>query len=190
MLGSAAAVAGVGVGVAAAKLPETDSDTSTVEGSFTVVDRRGRQRFLLDTKKAPIILGDRTIPAEARGGPDGSYFIFNDENGTEKGGIVATSTGALVSLDYPTGDAIHLQTEWGGRLNGAALIMNHMGDLQQPIEQAKNPTGVQLFTDTGQGACLTLNDPQGRPRIMLQVAMDGTPSIKMLDEQGAVVKQL
>lgn len=58
--GTAAAVAGAGVGVAAGKMTEADADTSTVTGPFTVVDRRGKQRFLLATRKPPIILGGKT----------------------------------------------------------------------------------------------------------------------------------
>ncbi|BDT90445.1 hypothetical protein IFM12275_04210 [Nocardia sputorum] len=50
--------------------------------------------------------------------------------------------------------------------------------------------GLRLFADSENGTGLTLCDPQGRPRIRLRVAMDGTPSIAILDEQGAVVKQL
>ncbi|MFI6172194.1 hypothetical protein ACIBCN_35825 [Nocardia sp. NPDC051052] len=184
-------MAGVGVGVAAGRITETGADTSTVEGSFTVVDRRGKQRFLLATRKPPIILGGKTYPAQTRGGPDDvTALVFNDENGDEKGGIVASSDGALVSLDYPNGDAIHLQTSWQDKVGGAALTMTHIGDPATPIDDAKHPLGVQLFADTENGTGLTLCDPQGRPRIQLRVAMDGTPSIAILDEKGAVVRQL
>ncbi|MEV6560279.1 hypothetical protein AB0M22_31485 [Nocardia sp. NPDC051756] len=190
IVGSAAAVAGIGIGVAGAKVTESDSDTSTVSGSFTVVDRRGKQRFRLGTEKPPIILGGKTYPAAERGGPDGSYLIFNDENGDEKGGIIAASSGALVSLDYPNGDAIHLQTMWQDKMGGAALTMTHIGDPTTPLDEAKHPPGVQLYADTENGTGLNLCDTQGLPRIQLRVAMDGTPSIAILDENGVVVKQL
>ncbi|MFB8277680.1 hypothetical protein [Nocardia colli] len=190
IVGSAAAVAGIGIGVGAAKVTEADPDTSTVAGPFTVVDRRGKQRFRLDPEKSPIILGGKTYPAAERSGPDGSYLTFNDENGDEKGGIIAASSGALVSLDYPNGDAIHLQTKWEDKMGGAALTMTHIGDPTTPLDDAKHPLGVQLSVDNDSGTALTLCDPQGRPRIQLRVAMDGTPSIAMLDENGVVVKQL
>ncbi|MFI6996771.1 hypothetical protein [Nocardia sp. NPDC050175] len=191
IVGTASAVAGVGIGVAAGRIAEADADTSTVDGPFTVVDRRGKQRFLLATRKPPIILGGKTYPEETRGGPDdGTYLIFNDDNGDEKGGIVASSDGALVSLDYPNGDAIHLQARWQDKAGGAALTMTHIGDPAAPIEEAKHPLGVRLYADTENGTGLTLCDPEGRPRIQLRVAMDGTPSIAILDEHGAVVKQL
>ncbi|MGY1900581.1 hypothetical protein [Nocardia gipuzkoensis] len=183
-------MAGAGIGVAAVEISEADADESIAEGAFKIVDRRGQQRFLFDTRKPPIILGGKTYPPETRQGPDASYLIFNDENGNEKGGIIAAGDGALVSLDYPTGDAIHLQTRWEGKAGGAALVMRHMGDPTTPIEEAVHPLGLRLFVDTENGTGLTLCDQEGRPRIQLRVATDGTPSIAILDEQGAVLKQL
>jgi hypothetical protein len=191
LITGAVAAMGVGAGVAAAKITDEEDDSSASEGSFTVVDRRGKQRFLLGTSKPPIIFGGKTYPAGERQGPESaSYLIFNDENGDEKGGIIAATDGALVSLDYPNGDGIHLQTQWRDKTGGAGLVMKHMGDPDTPLEQAKHPTGVVLAADTENGAALTLCDPQGRPRIELRVSMDGAPSIAMLDEQGTVIKQL
>lgn len=37
---------------------------------------------------------------------------------------------------------------------------------------------------------LGLNDSEGRPRIRMQVAPDGTPSLQMLDDKGKVIGQL
>jgi hypothetical protein len=37
---------------------------------------------------------------------------------------------------------------------------------------------------------LGLNDSEGRPRIRMQVAPDGTPSLQMLDEKGKVIGQV
>ncbi|MGY2116257.1 hypothetical protein ACW9HR_20320 [Nocardia gipuzkoensis] len=190
VMGSAAAVAGVGIGVAAAKTVDVDAAASTAEGSFTVVDNRGKQRFLLATTKPPIILGARTYPAQMRQGPEASYLLFNDENGDEKGGIAASSVGAQISLDYPNGDAIHLGANWEGEPAGAALTMKHIGDPSTPIEEANHAMGLRLFADNENGTGLTLCDPQGRPRIQLRVAMDGTPSIAILDEQGVIVRRL
>ncbi|WP_338758954.1 hypothetical protein V7968_28930 [Nocardia vulneris] len=187
--GAAAAVTGIGIGVGATKI--VDSKEDSTEGPFTIVDRRGQQRFRLDTSKAPVVMGGRTYPASGRGGPDeGSYLVFNDENGDEKGGIVAHSGGTLIALDYPNGDAIHLQTRTEGDRGRASFSLNRMGDPQKPIEEAEHPVGVKLFADTEEGAGLTLHDAQGRPRIRLHVAADGTPSIAVLDENGNIVKQL
>ncbi|MFI9637518.1 hypothetical protein ACIHAX_32990 [Nocardia sp. NPDC051929] len=188
VIGSAVAAAGVGIGAAAAKVGDTDDVTA--EDSFTVVDNRGKQRFLLATAKPPIILGGKTYPPQMRQGPDATYLLFNDENGDEKGGITASSVGAQIALDYPNGDAIHLGANWEDAPAGAALTMKHIGDPNTPLEEATHAMGLRLFADTENGTGLTLCDPQGRPRIQLRVAMDGTPSIAILDEQGAIVKQL
>jgi hypothetical protein len=183
--GSAAAVAGAAIAAVAGAEPAAAAEQ--VRGSFKVVDKRGRQRFLADTKKPPAIIGGKEYP---RQGPENSsYLVFNDENGDEKGGIIADSHGALVSLDYATGDAIHLQTGWEDKAGGAFLTMNHMPDPASGIGVRHYP-GIQLFTHTSVGSALQLHDPQGRPRIRLNVAMDGTPSIAFLDEQGKVVKEL
>ncbi|WP_280382567.1 hypothetical protein [Nocardia wallacei] len=190
IVGSTAAVAGLGIGVAAAKIGDTDDPAPTTEGSFTVVDNRGKQRFLLATAKPPIILGGKTYPAQTRQGPEASYLLFNDENGNEKGGIVASGSGAQISFDYPNGDAIHLGANWEGEPAGAALTMKNMGDPNTSPEEANHPMGVRLFADTRNGTGLTLCDPQGRPRISLRVAPDGTPSIAILDEHGAIIRQL
>ncbi len=190
VVGSAAAITGAGAGFAAGRFTGADPDISAATGSFKIVDNRGKQRFLFESRKPPIILGGKTYPAEQRSGPDASYILFNDENGDEKGGIVAASDGTLISLDYPNGDAIHLHTRWHDRSGAASLLINHFGDPTTPPEQAKHPMGLLLYADSENGTGLTLCDPQGRPRIRLRVAMDGTPSIAFLDEQGAVVNEL
>ncbi|MGW3282590.1 hypothetical protein [Nocardia rhamnosiphila] len=192
VVGSALAAAGLGLGagVAVGKSSGQDGDTAAAEGSFTVVDRRGRQRLLLETTKPPIVLGGRTYPAHERQGPDATYLIFNDEKGDEKGGIIASSEGAQLSLDYPNGDAVHLRAQWEGKVGGAVLAMRQLGDPDAPVEEARHPNGVLLSTHTEQGTSLMLCDPVGRPRIRLQVAADGTPSIAILDEQGSIVREL
>ncbi|NQE93657.1 hypothetical protein [Nocardia terpenica] len=162
-----------------------------MESSFKVVDRRGKQRFLFETRKPPVILGGKTYPAQTRRAPDdGSYMLFNDENGDEKGGILAAGDGAQISFDYPNGDAIHLGTGWQDKTGGAGLEIYHPSDLKASADEAKHPVGLRLFVDNENGTGLTLCDQQGRPRIQLRVAMDGTASIAIFDEQGAIVKQL
>ncbi|WP_163509658.1 hypothetical protein [Fodinicola acaciae] len=184
---SLATIAGAGLGLSATTPAAAETTGQTVRCSFKVVDKRGRQRFLAVTTKPPAIVGGKEYP---RQGPENSsYLVFNDENGDEKGGIVADSHGALVSLDYATGDAIHLQTGWQDKRGGASLIMNHMPDPASGLGIRHFP-GVELFTSTELGSVLSLCDTQGRPRIRLRVAMDGTPSISVLDEDGTTVRSL
>ena len=48
---------------------------------------------------------------------------------------------------------------------------------------------VYLGRKTDQSAALQLKDLEGRDRIVMMVAADGTPSLQFLDDQGKVIKQ-
>jgi hypothetical protein len=39
-------------------------------------------------------------------------------------------------------------------------------------------------------ALIRLNDPEGRPRLLLKVGADGMPSIEFLDEEGRTVRRI
>lgn len=184
----AAVVAGAVGGGPAAEAAPAKGDGGTARGSFTVVDRRGRQRFRADSGKPPSIINGRRYP---RHGPDnGTYLIFNDENGSEKGGIVHGSQGGAVTLDYPNADAVHLETGWEGGSGGAQLWFSHMPDPALPPDKAKPPRAVELFTATGEGTALHRNDSQGRPRIVLAVDARDRPTITVLDATGKAVTTL
>jgi len=160
--------------------------------SFTVRDNRGRQRLLADTRRPPILIGGKTIPAEQRQGPEhGTYLIFNDENGSERGGVVAGASEASFSLDYVNAQALTLATRWQGEHGATALFFKQMPDPSLPVEQTPpTPTRVELVWSTADGAVLALNDSKGRPRIVISVDAQDVPSIRVLDEHGAVVSDL
>ncbi|MEU0883434.1 hypothetical protein ABZ345_32910 [Lentzea sp. NPDC005914] len=170
----------------------TETRGEQARESFTVRDNRRRQRVLADTRRPPVIIGGKVIPAEQRKGPeDGTYLIFNDENGSERGGIVAGASQASFSLDYVNAQAITLGTQWQGEHGAAALFFKQMPDPRLPVEQTPPmPTRVELVWSTGDGAVLALNDSKGRPRIVLSVDAQDVPSIRVLDENGAVVTSL
>lgn len=79
-------------------------------------------------------------------------------------------------------------------------FMNSIQGLPKDQQEAKKkayfaehgkPTGrMRLARDADGSVVLAMNDPQGRPRIAMKVADDGTPSLRMLDENGKVVGQL
>ena len=49
----------------------------------------------------------------------------------------------------------------------------------------------RMFVGKQQGdAVVRLNDPQGRPRLVMQVGTDGTPQIQFLDENGQVTRTI
>jgi hypothetical protein len=162
-----------------------------VPESFKVVDKRGRQGLLVSTSKPPVYTGGRTLPADARQGPDpATYVIFNDENGSERGGITASADSASFSLDYANAEAITIASTWSGKDGGAALTMSGMPDPELPAEQAATVRRAALECHTGQGARFVLHDSAGRERIVLEVDADDVPRIKVLDAGGGVVTQL
>jgi hypothetical protein len=161
----------------------------TARGSFKITDRRGKQRFRLDSRKPPIIIDGQEIPAERRGGPDNaSWLIFNDDNGNEIGGVLAGTTGGSITFDYPGAiDAIKMSSIWRDQVGGAGLNVNAHPDGTTPTGPKER---VLLGWRSDLGSLLHLTDSQGRPRITLQVDADDTPSIKVLDADGRVVAQL
>jgi hypothetical protein len=198
-LRGAAAIAGVGAAGAFTASASAESGATTmgplhVRKQFQLIDKHGQQRFLLQSSKPPVILNGKTIPADQRGGPDdGSYFIFNDENENEKGGITVSSSGGLLSFDYAQVDAVHLETIIVGNLGGTVLTMRQMPDPSIPPEDltpADAPTRVQLATaNDGTGAALVLRDSHGNPRIILQVDGSDNAFLLFLDADGNVVGQ-
>ncbi len=196
-----AMLAAAGAGVAAsALLPGRASADNTkglkVKERLLFTDAQKHQRFLWQSTKPPVFVQGREFPAEARGGPDeGSYFIFNDEDQNEKGGITVSRNGSQISFDYPNVQAITLGTGYEGKVGQAILSMSEMPDPDIPVEELtadEVPLRVLLATDNvGDGALLWLLDHAGRRRIVLQVPDDGTdPSIQILGEDGAVVASL
>ncbi|MGW0484661.1 hypothetical protein [Nonomuraea sp. NPDC003214] len=191
-IGAATALLASGMTVMAASEPaRAESSGEQVRNSFRVVDRRGRQRFLASSSKPPVIIGGKTYPADQRQGPEGTYLVFNDGDGNEKGGIVASSVGASLSLDYTNAQAITMATRWEGVQGAALLEMKHMPDPSLPIDQVPAmPPRVQLGYSTPEGAFLVLSDSRGRPRIVLEIDGDDQPAIKVLDSEGKVVGRL
>jgi hypothetical protein len=196
MLRAALGAAGIGaVAVPASAGARTSTHGLRVREQLLFVDRGNRQRFLWQSTKPPVFVQGREFPAEARGGPpDASYFIFNDEDKNEKGGLTASNTGAQISFDYPNVQAITLGTSFFEKAGASQLSMVEMPDPDIPVEELTRedvPIRVLLGTsNVGDGSLLFLYDHAGRPRITLQVDGDDIPRIQILDEAGGVVAQL
>ena len=192
---AAAGAAGALAGSVSAAGAAEKSGPLEVRKKLKLVDNEGKQRFLHQSTKPPVFLQGRKIPASQRGGdPDGSYFIFNDENQDERGGITVDPNVAQLSFDYPTVDAMHLNAVNEGTAGASQLSMREMPDPSIPIEDLKPedaPPRVLLGTDNvGDGSLLFLYDSEGRPRITLQVDGNDVPRIQILDGDGNVVAQL
>ena len=166
-----------------------------VRMGLQLLDADRQQRFLLSAAKPPVYLNGTTYPAEQRQGPDdGSYFIFNDENQSEKGGITVSSNGAQISFDYPSVQGLTMNTIYFGKLGAAQLSMQEMPDPDIPVEELRPedvPQRVLLgCSNAGDGSLLFLYDSEGRPRITLHVDGDDVPRIRILDADGNVVAAL
>jgi hypothetical protein len=194
-------LAAAGVGAAATALaPARANADSTKKGlrvkeQLLFVDRAEHQRLLWQSTKPPVFVQGRTFPAEARGGPpEGSYFIFNDEDQNEKGGITVSRNGSQASFDYPNVQAITLGTAFEGKAGASQLSMVEMPDPDIPVEELTRedvPIRVLLGTsNVGDGSLLFLYDHSGRPRITLHVDGEDVPRIQILDADGGVVASL
>lgn len=163
------------------------------EAPFTIVDQRGRQAFSFTTTKPPVLHQGRTIPAAERNVPDrGSYLVFNDENGDERGGLVTTARNVFLSMDWPNCDALSLGVEVGDANSVAGLLVRSMPDPDLPIEKAWNgsATAAQIGWSSAHGSCVVLHDSQGQPRLVLSVDRDNVPHIQVLDADGSVIRDL
>jgi hypothetical protein len=188
---AAAAAAAVSPSATASPV-STGSGGEQARESFTLRDNRGRQRVLADTRRPPVIIGGTVIPAEQRQGPEhGTYVIFNDEGGSERGGVVAGASEASLSFDYVNAQALTLGARWQGDQGATALFFKQMPDPRLPVGQTPPmPTRVELVWSTADGAVLALSDSRGRPRIVLSVDARDVPSIRVLDEHGTEVGSL
>lgn len=202
-LRSAAAAAGIAAAAGAVARPADAADAAKVVGKrltrvrerLQLIDEQRRQRFLLSSIKPPVFVQGRSFPPEARSGPDdASYLIFNDENQSEKGGIIASSNLSQISLDYPTTQGLTINCVNEGQLGAAQISMNEAPDPTIPIEDLRpedTPRRVVLgCSNAGDGSALFLFDSAGRPRIGLQVDADDIPRIQILGADGSVVAQL
>lgn len=161
--------------------------------TFKITDKRGQQAFAFGTTKPPILWGGTTIPADQRSAPDpASWLIFNDENGDERGGLVASSNRTFLSMDYTNCDALNLGVDTTTENKTAGLTIRSMPDPNLPLDQAwaGAATAAQIGWTSNMGSCLALHDSQGRPRIVLSVDTDDVPHIQVLGIDGDVQHEL
>jgi hypothetical protein len=97
------------------------------------------------------------------------------EEASEEGAQKESGISIVDRPDWPITDLISLpQSDWKNFV--ASHPMPH-----QRIRLGRNPD---------QSASLVLKDTDGRPRMVLQVASDGTPTLQLLNADGKVVSQL
>lgn len=170
-------------------------------GRLNVAGPDGVNRIVLahEMPQAPFggKMVERTVPPGLAG------MIFCAPNGDEIGGIGASEEHSLLALDYrgvPL-EAIGLvQRRANGQSAGLVVMENPTGpvDLDAVIEgdedelrrfQAMMVNRVSLGV-AEHTASLTLNDREGRPRIVIGVDAGNDAYVKILDEAGDEVLRL
>jgi len=124
--------------------------------------------------------------------PQAGMLFYNDE-GTENGGLVfgghrnadgtVQDSGGMLTFDRYAGSQII-------QLAGVHDSVNHIVGLIVSDTDDKRSRRVFVGHDKQGVARVALMDGSGRPRIMLQVAADGNPSLSFLDSSGKVVNEI
>jgi hypothetical protein len=116
------------------------------------------------------------------------YFQYTDENGRRRLGFhVADRVDANVANIYDLAaarDSIRRMTDTVARAE--AMRRWQAPRNGQPLVAAR----VFVGRDVNRAAVVTLSDPNGRPRLRMQVDSSGAPSLEFLDEAGSVTARL
>ena len=161
---------------------------------INVRERDGTLRMVISNhERLPgVIVRGKESPRADR--PYAGVLFYNDE-GTENGGLVfggrrnaageVVDAGVSLSFDRYGASSQFVQ------LAGIQDSKNHIVGLTvSETEPAGNRRRVFIGHDKEGVASVSLMDRDGRKRIVLQVAPDGTPNISFLDANGKVVSQL
>jgi hypothetical protein len=138
-----------------------------------------------------IVRGKESPPVDR---PYAGLLFYNDE-GTENGGLVyggrRNATGEVVDSGVSLSFDRYGASSQFVQLAGVDDAANHIVGLTiSETEPDRNRRRVFVGHDKEGVARVSLMDRNGRPRILLQVAPDGTPSLSFLDADGKVVNQM
>ncbi|MEO8735988.1 MAG: hypothetical protein ABI380_05575 [Edaphobacter sp.] len=161
---------------------------------INVVEPDGTLRMVIsDHNQMPgVIVKGKEFPKVDR--PEAGMLFYNDE-GTENGGLIfgghrnekgeVVNSGASLSFD-PYGESQQLV-----QLAGVQDGDNHIVGLaiNDPKNHMRNRR-VWVGRGNDDAAIVSLADANGRKRIVMQVAADGTASLDFLDAEGHVVKHV
>jgi len=154
---------------------------------INIVEKDGRLRMVIsnEARQHPGIANGKIIK---RDGPRPPGMIFFNQAGDEMGGFVFGENGEKGHFGQLTFDKVGGDQSIGFRYlegdNGA--YETGLQVWQQPSFKGRLFVGKQR----DDSAVLLMSDVEGRPRIRMQVAPDGTPKLDFLDEAGKVVSSL
>lgn len=179
----------LGVVLIGAKKPVNPEFDVVRAHRIDVVEPNGTLRMVISNhdKLPPVIINGKEQKMAATR-PQAGMLFYNDE-GTENGGLIfggrknekgeVVDSGGSLSFDkYGAGQIIQLAGVDDKDNQFAGLAVGQGG---QRIWIGHGNSGV---------ASVSLSDSNGKNRIVMQVAKDGTPSLVFLDDQGRVVQSL
>jgi len=138
-----------------------------------------------------IVRGKENPPVDR---PQAGMLFYNDE-GTENGGLIfgghRNANGEVVDSGVALSFDRYGATSQFVQLAGVQDSKNHIvGLILSDTDATGNRRRVVIGHDKEGVASVSLMDRNGKKRIMLQVAPDGSPSISFLDAEGNDVNQL
>ncbi|HYK38355.1 hypothetical protein [Alloacidobacterium sp.] len=159
---------------------------------LNIVEPDGTLRMVISNhdQMPGVILKGKEFPKVDR--PEAGMLFYNDE-GTENGGLIfgghrneqgeIVDSGASLSFD-PYGESQQLIQLAGvedkdNRIVGLAV--------NEPKNHSRNRR-IWVGRGDDDSAIVSLMDANGKKRIVMQVAADGTPSLDFLDAKGQVVR--
>jgi len=173
----------------AAKPQRTEFDEIRVH-RMDVTEADGTLRMVIANKsRLPnVIIKGVEHPEMGEPRPQAGMLFYNDE-GTENGGLIfggrknekgeVVDSGASLSFDkYGEGQIVQLAGVDDKDDQFAGLSVN---DKRQRIWIGRQDPGT---------VSVALAGADGKKRIRMQVAADGTPSLAFLDDQGKVIREL
>jgi hypothetical protein len=155
-----------------------------------VVEPDGTLRMVISNKNRlpPVIIKGQEHPEMGEPRPQAGIIFYNDE-GTENGGLIfggkknekgeVVDSGGSLSFDkYGASQIIQLVGVDDKDNRFAGLAVN---DSKQRVWIGREDHGI---------ASISLAGADGKKRIRIQVAPDGTPSLTFLDAEGHVIQEL
>jgi hypothetical protein len=159
---------------------------------LNIVDASGRTRVVVSNAERfpPVLLAGKSYQRAIN--PAG--LVFYDSAGNEVGGLALSESGAgklsALVYDYSNSDAVGMLTRVSadGKDAMAGVVVNSRPDSALDALQAGKVARQRIaLQNRNETAELVLADPEGRPRLRLQVGPDGEPRIEMLDAEGKLL---
>lgn len=176
-----------------AKSPRTKTFDEIQVHRINVVEPDGTLRMVIANRdRLPgVIVKGKELPKVDR--PEAGMLFYNNE-GSENGGLIfgghrnemgeVVDSGGSLSFDkYDASQIVQLAgvDDKNDRFAGLAVSEYRGRNRAKRVWVGSSDDGT---------ASVSLMDPDGRKRIVMEVAADGTPSLEFLDEKGHTIQQM